>query len=495
MRKVSYPVRFTENLTLTVVDPQDTVPGMSDRPWGMNMVIVAGQRRRLAGVIVVAVCAVALVTEPGSARAGGFYNIDVGARRTGMFAVMGKPDDVSAIVHNPAGLVLQQGTTFQVSTQYTNSENGFRFYDLEGKLQPSEEISADSAWGLVPFLGVASDLGTKRFRLGFAAWTPKLFETDLPDGGISSYYMTDTFQVASRFTLSGAVELGRHVAIGAGISAVYLHSKTSQVGNLDMLSGEWENRFDTEESEIIARTARDFLMTQTGSAWTWDWNVGILLRPTDSIGLGFSFTSGAVADLEGELEVESTGDDAKRILGDGTISVGQTTRVALPYTLRAGLNWELFKGLELGFDFTYWHNQVYRERYTTLDEDDLEGTSLGNFLTSPIRVPKAYNNSFNISTGLMYRPLPELDLMVGYQYDRTAVPDRTLALDEMGLSFNALGLGLRWRPLQWFGVGFTFQRTWYEVMEVQTSILEPAMNAKGHFAMTQLAMELQFMVF
>src|SRR6188508_1580731 len=42
----------------------------------------------------------------GSARAGGFGIPEIGVRRTAMGAVIGRPDELSALYHNPAGLVL-----------------------------------------------------------------------------------------------------------------------------------------------------------------------------------------------------------------------------------------------------------------------------------------------------------------------------------------------------------------------------------------------------
>src|SRR4029079_16535153 len=43
------------------------------------------------------------------ADAGGFGIPEIGVRRTGMGAVIGRPDEPAAIYHNPAGLVLQPG--------------------------------------------------------------------------------------------------------------------------------------------------------------------------------------------------------------------------------------------------------------------------------------------------------------------------------------------------------------------------------------------------
>ena len=62
----------------------------------------------LAGIALAASC----VFSGSAAQAGGFSNPDFGIRRLGMFAVTARPDDPTAVFHNPAGLTLMDGTHF-----------------------------------------------------------------------------------------------------------------------------------------------------------------------------------------------------------------------------------------------------------------------------------------------------------------------------------------------------------------------------------------------
>jgi long-subunit fatty acid transport protein len=111
-----------------------------------------------------------------------------------------------------------------------------------------------------------------------------------------------------------------------------------------------------------------------------------------------------------------------------------------------------------------------------------------------MRTPKNYNNAWNISAGMMYRPIPELDLMVGYQHDATPIPTSTLSLDNITRSHNGISMGARWRALKWLQVGLTYQRTWYELMNIQDSVLSPPVNGKGHGSMHHVALDLAFKV-
>ena len=51
-----------------------------------------------------------LLLFPATLWAGGFTIIEVGSQKTGMMTGIGKPDDLSAVYHNPAGLADQHGT-------------------------------------------------------------------------------------------------------------------------------------------------------------------------------------------------------------------------------------------------------------------------------------------------------------------------------------------------------------------------------------------------
>src|SRR5437868_476976 len=81
-------------------------------------------RRRSAGLLALSLF---LVSE--AAQAGGFSISILGGRRTGMQAMLGAPDDLTALFHNPAGLADQPGTRFHFSASTT-------FFSTEFQLRP-----------------------------------------------------------------------------------------------------------------------------------------------------------------------------------------------------------------------------------------------------------------------------------------------------------------------------------------------------------------------
>src|SRR5215475_14705458 len=75
------------------------------------------------------------------ARAGGFGIPEIGVRRTAMGSIIGRPDDPSAIYHNPAGLVLQHGWQLYASF-------GLSLLDTEFQLAPWDQ--SDRFLGVSP---------------------------------------------------------------------------------------------------------------------------------------------------------------------------------------------------------------------------------------------------------------------------------------------------------------------------------------------------------
>jgi len=418
-----------------------------------------------------------LLSLSGTAVAGGFHTPDFGTRRNGMLAVMGKPDDVTAVFHNAAGLVLLDGTNLYLTAEYTNAELGFRFYDSKGVLRPGHEIHPVTSWAIVPFLGVSSDLGTKRLRVAFAVYAPNLYGADLPDNEPSRYHLTKGFFFAAHATGTVAWKVTEKFSIGAGISAVYLVMQGAQYMN-PLVNANPDLRF-TDSAGV---RDRDLKVALDGRGWTWDWNVGLLFRPIRTLGIGMSFVSGADVRLKGPVTIRGMKSTSPPINGR------QTTTFAIPFSLRAGINWEFVKDFEVGLDVSYWHYQVNQEQLMTVDS--AIAPLVGN--NGVVHTPKDFTNSWNVSVGVLYRVIPQLDLMLGYQRDASPIPTRTMTVDNLNRGLSSLSMGARWRAARWVTVGLTYMRTWADLLDIQDSVLTPPTNGKGHGSMSHVSADLLF---
>jgi long-chain fatty acid transport protein len=404
--------------------------------------------------------------------AGGFSNPDMGGRRMGMFSVMGKPDDVTAIFHNPAGMILLDGSQLYHSQSWFFIELGMRLYDSQGVLYPTDsEIEPDWNIGFLPFLGATTDFGTERFRMGFAIYAPNAYGAKLPEDSPTRYHATEALFLASRATLAAAYRLTDELTIGASADLIYVHLMAKRYMNPAVLSNP-DKRF----GNLDELKATDSLLDISGHDVTYAWNVSLLFQPTSTVGIGLLFASGSPVQLEGPVTL--TGPDGTKT------STTQHTEMTIPLTLRAGVNWEFAPNFELGADIFYWHYQVLQEQRTKLDQPLM---GLSGFVD-----PKNYGNSWAWNIGMLYHVLPSLELMLGFQQDFTPIPTQTYSLDNPSRDQFGISVGTRWQVNDSWRLGLAMVRNWFELADVQDSMSTPPSNAKGHAANFEAAFDIAY---
>ena len=396
--------------------------------------------------------------------AGGFSNLDFGIRRLGMFAVTARPDDVTAIFHNPAGLTLLEGTQLYHSQSWFISGLGFKMYDSEGKLRPEDhEIKPSWSVGVIPFFGMSSDLNIPGFRVGLGIYAPNAYGAALPVEEPTRYHAVSALFVASRFTASVAYEFTDEFRVGMSLSMIHVYmTSTSYMNVLMMADQNWDRRFDPREDT----RETDAKLELTGQDVTIGWDIGVLFKPFDSLYIGAAFSAGAPIDLTGTVRYTLPGQD--------TQVVRHKTGMVIPFTLRVGVNWEFAPNFQIAADIYWWHYEVFQEQRSVLSEP-IAGTGIDEMIS-----PKNYGDSWNWCIGLLYKVLPTLEVMMGYQEDYTPIPNDTFTLDNPSRDQRGIAVGIRWQITEDLRVGVAYVRNWFKLPNVQTSIAEPPANIKGH---------------
>ena len=109
--------------------------------------------------------------------AGGFGIPEVGVRRTAMASIVGRPDDLSAIYHNPAGLVLQHGWHLYASLGLSRLSTRFQLAAWDGSRMYLGDPGNDGyyptvrprrAYGVIPMLAASAELVPDRLVIGAA---------------------------------------------------------------------------------------------------------------------------------------------------------------------------------------------------------------------------------------------------------------------------------------------------------------------------------------
>jgi long-subunit fatty acid transport protein len=424
---------------------------------------------------------------PAGARAGGFTIIELGSKKTGMMTGIAKPDDLSAVYHNPAGLADQHGTRLHLSSgfSFVSAEARLRAWPSAGEGQYGSEDFIDTPvgedgyfegtikptryFGAMPMLVASSDFGWEDGPVwAFSVYVPDFIGAFLPEDAPTRYLVTEGYFIAGVAAFSAAYRLPEPVSwltVGASLGLIYVRIEGKKWLNLQSL-GEYNT---------------DFEISQVGEDYRPYYNFGVCVDILDQLILGISFIGGAHVDLKGRLEIDlAPGAEKDPILeGLGLDLEGaydMTQSMEIPAGLSVGLNWTVIPELELAVDFRYWFYQVFenQEIFHTIDVEVLGEPAVPN----PMVTPKDYEGSWTLSAGALTRPFSfPLELMAGWTYDHSPAPNRTKSLDSPTVNLTGFALGARYMLFDMWRLSLTYYRYWYLKDEIVDSILEPPQNS------------------
>lgn len=409
-----------------------------------------------------------------SASAGGFGIPEVGVRRTAMASIIGRPDDPSAIYHNPAGLVLQHGWQLYASF-------GVSLLDTELRLAPwdrSDELLGATAgsdgyyapvrparaFGVIPMLGATAEVLPGRLVVGAALFVGNATGAAFEESAVTRYHLIDAYVVAPQAVLAAAYRFGEAISVGAslGVINVRVHLRRDVFPILTNADG------TTTDFSAIGGTRPELVLD--GSGWAPSWMVAAFGRPHPRVSWGATLTGRIDAELSGPVQITFSEDSPRDVkVYPGT----QTTTQLLPWAFMAGANVDVTSHVELGSELRYWLYRQYEEQVIAL-----EGFP---FLRESLRSAKDYRDSWEASGGVRVHDLdaaPGLELMAGTQYDRSPAPTRTVTLDQPSFTHWALHSGVRYQ-IGRHRVGASYVHYWYEVPTITNSMTAPPSNIRG----------------
>ncbi|HSR95821.1 MAG TPA: outer membrane protein transport protein [Kofleriaceae bacterium] len=406
-----------------------------------------------------------------SARAGGFGIPEIGVRRTAMGSIIGRPDDPSAIYHNPAGLVLQHGWQLYASF-------GLSLLDTELRLAPWDQsdrflgVSPEAdgyyatvrprrAFGVIPMIAATAEILPGRLVVGAALYVGNATGAAFRESATTRYHLIDAYVVAPQAMASAAYQLGETISLGASLGAVNVrvHEKRD-IFPIVTLNG------TPTDISFLGGTRPELVLD--GSGWAPAWMIGVFGRPHPRVTWGATVTGKIETTLSGPVTVTYSDDAAvPNLKTEGT----QTMKQLLPWAFMAGGNVDVTPQVEVGGELRYWLYRQYKEQVTELEDLPL----------TEIRSPKGYHDSWEVSGGVRVHDLaaaPALELMAGTQYDHSPAPSRTVALDQPSFTHWGLHTGLRYRVGR-YRLGASYIHYWYEIPTITDSITAPPSNVRG----------------
>lgn len=408
-------------------------------------------------------------TIAGSAHAGGFGIPEIGIRRTAMAAVVGRPDEPSALFHNPGGLTLQKGWRVYLSATGSLISTEFQLLEWERSseflgVEPGPDgyyrkVKPTRAYGAAPMLAITGELIPDKLVVSIGAWVGNAAGAKFAEDDITRYHLIDGYIIAPQAVVGAAYKINDMLSVGATAGAVYM-----------TLKGEREFYPLYNGTDLSGLAGTRPLLQLEGDAWAPVWSVGVFGKPDDKLTFGATVISRVDATLEGPVKVTFSDDSPSP--GD-TLESTHKTKQLLPWTFLAGANYDVHPNLEIGAEVRWWLYRQYDEQLSILSPRLL--------VISELRTQKNYRDSIQVSGGIRLhslKQLPGLELMLGTHYDRTPAPKETVTLDQP--TFNHIGLhsGLRYTAGK-LRLGAGYFRYWYDIPTVTTSTTFPPSNFKG----------------
>lgn len=247
-------------------------------------------------------------------------------------------DDVSAVWYNPAGMTLLPGTQFQISSTIVDLDIDYKGFDgttENGRDKPapipaffvSHQLT-DNLWA---GLAITSPYGMK-IRYG-SGWTER-------ERGISGSIMTIDINpnIAWKAT--------EWLSIGAGVSAMYTHSKVKNgLPPVEAIPG----------SGYYIRGGE---FEYKGDDWMFTYNAGIMLSPLETLRFGLSYRSAAHVHAKGDYTLR-LGGMSQTNYGYGDLTTPETVMITgtwetTPWLRLSALarwaNWKNFKTMRFSAD-------------------------------------------------------------------------------------------------------------------------------------------------
>ena len=402
------------------------------------------------------------------AMAGGFGIPEIGVRRTGMATVVGRPDEVSAIHHNPAGLVLQRGTALYVSMGLSLIDTEFRLAPWEGSdrflgVTPEsdgyyEPVRPTRALGVIPMLAASYEVLPDELVLGAALYVGSATGAKFENEAVTRYHLIDGYLVAPQAVLAAAYRVHPTLTLGASVGVINLR-----------VHGRREVYPIVSGMDVSGITGTRPELELDGSGWAPTWMLAAFGQPHPRITWGATITGRVDATLEGPITVTYSDDSPQP--GDTLVGT-QTTTQMLPWAFMAGANFDVSPNVEIGTEFRYWLFRQYEKQRTEVT---------GIFLVRELETMKNYNDSWAVSAGVRVHSLgfaPALELMAGAHYDRTPAPSRTVTLDQPSFTHPGIHTGARYRAGR-YRFGASYIHYWYLMPTIDDSITAPPSNMRG----------------
>jgi long-chain fatty acid transport protein len=380
-----------------------------------------------------------------TARAGGFYVPEIGARGVAMGAAMTAQDaDATAIFHNPAGIAGSDDQVQVAGDAFFPSVTWFRRPVADpstGKTVSFAPIDNTNAVIAAPFAGATSRVGKRGLTVGLALYAPFGAAVTYPEDGSQRQVVTGIDLKTIYVSPTAAMRVSDDVRIGASLSWIYSSIALHQRNALPYVTGDPE-QYPNPDPGIEGDTA----ITGTDPA-SLGATFGVQWRPAAWLSAGASVMLPTTLHFEGNAVVVNesismlTDANGNMIQAAGQRSDTVHMTVPLPLVARVGVAARPTPTSLVALDVNWQRWSTFRALVVDFQHEwELLPTPGANLYD--VTVENDWRDTWSVRLGGELRPTRPLALRGGLVYDQSPIDDRHFSLltpdsDKIGVSAGA----------------------------------------------------------
>lgn len=362
---------------------------------------------------------------PAQVLAGGYKIPENSINSTALSAAyVANAHGADAAYFNPAAMVFNEdGGSFEIDATYIHL-SAIQYSDNQGVFA---DDASDVERFLVPsFHYVSPKMGKTRFGLSVVAPAGLTKRWDGTGKASSQQFTLKTLEINP----SVAYQISDKFSAAVGARMVYTDGKVK-----------------SKTYAFGPEIARDL----EGDSYDFGYNLALHFKPTDQLALALTYRSKIDLTVEGEANIVHP---VGPYNGDAevTVPIPAALNLAAAYTFNDRTT------VELVFERTYWsaYKELDFDYDTTLSTVDLDGpgpfpSSYAAFDASRARDWRD-SNTFRI--GVTHKMDDKWTLMAGYAYDKTPVPESTVAFELPDSDAQIFSVGARYQYSDKLNIGF-----------------------------------------
>jgi long-chain fatty acid transport protein len=350
------------------------------------------------------VLALLIIFSAGTVWASGFRVPEQSARMMGVGnAWVATADDPSAIALNPAGITQLEGPA--VSVGLIGASISLDYTAPDGSTESLEDkIHA------LPSLFAVGNLGTSNWSFGVGVSAPFGLGTEWPEDSFARYvnYQADLMLV--NINPAVAYEFNENFSLAGGVDYYYSDVTLKRKYPWGPITFGL-----TGDQSALAIPDGNFKLKGNGGGW--GWNGGLLFKFAERYSFGLAYRSKVKVDHEGDADLTNIGGAGLPAFGGTSFTTGGSAEIEYPDLLQFGIAARVTQQLLLEFDLEWAGWSSYKELTIKFDDE--------NPFLMDTTYPKDWKDTWTFRLGAMYAVNPEWELMAGFIYDESPVPNET----------------------------------------------------------------------